>query len=84
LVENGYFGARYAGRIASLMIEKYIKGSISRTDLEGWVMERTLEHEYVKPFSGKPFNINANSKEMLVKDYELQKKKAKTNQSDIE
>ena len=84
LVENGYFGARYAGRIASLMIEKYLKGSISRTDLEKWVMERTLENEYDKPFSGKPFNINAKSQYMFVKDYELQKKKAKTNQSDIE
>lgn len=74
LVENGYFGARFAGRIASLMIEKYIKGSISRTDLEKWVMDRTLEHEYDKPFSGESFNINANSKIMLTKDYELQKK----------
>ncbi|PTM09534.1 MAG: penicillin-binding protein 2 [Bacteroidetes bacterium] len=83
LVENGYFGARFAGRIASLMIEKYIKGSISRTDLESWVMDRTLEHEYEKPFSGKPFGINANSQIMLVKDYE-QQKKAKSVQSDIE
>jgi penicillin-binding protein 2 len=79
LVENGYFGARFAGRIASLMIEKYIKGSISRTDLEKWVMERTLEHEYEKPFSGEPFNINAKSQLMLVKDWEL-KKKAQNNQ----
>ena len=66
------------------MIEKYIKGTITRTDLEQWVMERTLEHEYDKPFSGEPFGINAKSQIMLVKDYELQKKKAKTNQSDIE
>jgi len=73
LVENGYFGARFAGRIASLMIEKYIKGSITRTDLEKWVIERTLEHEYAKPFSGEPFKINADSKIMLAKDYELQK-----------
>jgi len=84
LVENGYFGARFAGRIASLMIEKYIKGTITRTDLEQWVMERTLEHEYDKPFSGEPFGINAKSQIMLVKDYELQKKKVKTNQRDIE
>ena len=25
-IENGYYGARYAGHIASLMIEKYLKG----------------------------------------------------------
>jgi penicillin-binding protein 2 len=73
LVENGYFGARFAGRIASLMIEKYIKGNVESKNLERWVMDRTLEHEYEKPYSGKPFNINAKSKLMLVKDYELQK-----------
>lgn len=84
LVENGYYGARFAGRIASLMIEKYIKGAITRTDLEQWVMERTLEHEYDKPFSGESFGINAKSQIMLVKDYELQKKKVKTNQRNIQ
>jgi len=71
LVENGYFGARFAGRIASLMIEKYLKDSISRKDLEDWVLDHTLEHEYEKPFSGKPFMINAKSQLMLVEDYEL-------------
>ena len=52
------------------MIEKYIKEEITRTDLEKWVMSRTLEHEYDKPISGKPFQINAKSKLMLVEDYE--------------
>src|SRR5690606_37505536 len=32
-VENGYWGSRWAGRIAGLMIEKYLKGEISRTDM---------------------------------------------------
>ena len=57
-IENGYYGARYAGHIASLMIEKYIKGKITRTDLEQRMLEKTLEHEYGKPLSGKPFQIN--------------------------
>jgi len=57
-IENGYWGSRYAGKIASLMIEKYIKGSISRTDLEDWVLTHSLEEEYAKPYSGKPFKIN--------------------------
>ena len=57
-IENGYYGARYAGHIASLMIEKYLKGSISRTDLEARMLSKTLEHEYAKPYSGKPFQIN--------------------------
>jgi len=73
LVENGYFGARFAGRIASLMIEHYLKGSISRKDLEDWVMDHTLEHEYEKPTSGKPFTINERSQLMLVKDFELKR-----------
>ena len=57
-VENGYWGSRWAGRIASLMIEKYIKGEISRTDLEAYVLNGSLEEEYAKPLSGKPFSIN--------------------------
>jgi len=57
-VENGYWGSRWAGRIASLMIEKYIKGEISRTDLENFVLNGSLEEEYAKPYSGIPFTIN--------------------------
>lgn len=57
-IEHGYYGARYAGHIASLMIEKYIKGEITRRDLEKKMLEKTLEHEYAKPFSGEPFKIN--------------------------
>ncbi|GAB5399015.1 MAG: penicillin-binding protein 2 [Aureisphaera sp.] len=57
-VENGYWGSRWAGRIASLMIEKYIKGEITRTDLERFVMEGSLEEEYAKPYTGEPFTIN--------------------------
>ncbi|WP_086475959.1 MULTISPECIES: peptidoglycan D,D-transpeptidase FtsI family protein [Arenibacter] len=57
-VENGYFGSRYAGHIATLMIEKYLNGEISRKDLEKRMLEKTLEHEYAKPYSGKPFKIN--------------------------
>ena len=58
LVENGYWGARYAGRIASLLIEKHIKKDITRTDLEDWVLSHSLEDEYAKPYSGEPFKIN--------------------------
>ncbi|OUR94386.1 penicillin-binding protein 2 [Flavobacteriales bacterium 34_180_T64] len=57
-VENGYWGSRFAGKIASLMIEKYINGTISRTDLEDWILTHSLENEYAKPYSGVPFKIN--------------------------
>ena len=57
-IEHGYYGSRYAGHIASLLIEKYLKGEITRTDLEKKMLEKTLEHEYAKPLSGEPFKIN--------------------------
>ena len=57
-VENGGFGARYAGKIASLMVEKYLKGNVSRTDLENWILTHSLEEEYAKPYSGEEFKIN--------------------------
>ncbi|WP_276388463.1 peptidoglycan D,D-transpeptidase FtsI family protein [Eudoraea chungangensis] len=57
-IENGYYGSRYAGHIASLLIEKYLKGEISRKDLEKRMLEKTLEHEYAKPYSGEEFKIN--------------------------
>jgi len=57
-VENGYWGGRYAGRIASLMVEKYLKGTITRTDMEDWILSHSLEDEYAKQYSGQPFSIN--------------------------
>mgnify|MGYP000125956163 CR=1 FL=1 len=57
-VENGYWGSRYAGRISSLMIEKYLKEEIERKDLERWILNNPLEEEYAKPYSGEPFKIN--------------------------
>ncbi len=57
-VENGYWGSRFAGRIAGLMIEKYISGKITRTDMETWILTHGLESEYEKPHSGIPFTIN--------------------------
>ncbi|MCL6216861.1 penicillin-binding protein 2 [Zunongwangia pacifica] len=63
-VENGYWGGRYGGKIASLMIEKYLKGKITRTDLEDFIMDpkNSLEDEYEKPYSGEPFLINDGKK----------------------
>lgn len=48
LVENGGFGATIAGPIASLMIEKYLRGKITRTDLEKRILEKSLREEYEK------------------------------------
>ncbi|QHI36994.1 Penicillin-binding protein 2 [Kordia antarctica] len=57
-VENGYYGSRWAGKISSLMIELYLKGEVSLKDMEKLVLEKSLEEEYAKPLSGKPFTIN--------------------------
>ncbi len=48
LVENGYWGARWAGPITSLMIEKYLRHKITRTDLEKRMLEGSLQSEYAK------------------------------------
>lgn len=46
-IENGGWGASYAGPIASLMIEKYLKKEISRTDLETRMLNANLSANYV-------------------------------------
>lgn len=69
-VENGYWGSRFAGKVASLLIEKHIKGEITRKDLEEWLLRHSLENEYDKPLSGKPFNINGQTTLQLVDDAE--------------
>ncbi len=57
-VENGYWGARWAAPIASLMIEKYLNGSVKRKWLEDRMLNGSLLAEYEKPYLGKPFVIN--------------------------
>ena len=46
LVENGGFGSTIAGPIASLMIEKYLRKKITRTDLEKRILETSLRDRY--------------------------------------
>ena len=41
-VENGGFGATYAAPMASLMVEKYLKGEVKREDLEKRMKEANL------------------------------------------
>lgn len=52
LVENGYWGARWAGPISSLMIEKYLRKKITRKDLEKRMLEGSLQGEYAR-YTGK-------------------------------
>ena len=48
MIENGGFGATIAGPIASLMIEKYLRKKITRTDLETRVLSTSLQGRYAK------------------------------------
>ena len=68
-VENGYWGSRFAGKMASLMIEKYIKGETTRKDLEKWIFTHSLENEYAKPYSGEPFKINGETQLQVIENY---------------
>ena len=53
------------------MIEKHLKGTISRTDLEEWVLTHSLENEYNKPLSNEPFKINGETELQLVEKVEV-------------
>jgi penicillin-binding protein 2 len=47
-VENVYWGSRWAGPIATLMIEKYLTGKIGRPLVEERMMEGSIQEEYDK------------------------------------
>ncbi len=57
-VENGYWGNRWAGKIAGLLAEKYLKGYITRKDMEDYVLNGSLEDEYEKMANKQSFGIN--------------------------
>ncbi len=78
-VENGYWGSRFAGKIASLMIEKYINKAISRTDLEEWILKHSLENEYKKPYTEENFKINGNTTLQIIDELEYYSLKEELN-----
>jgi penicillin-binding protein 2 len=47
-VENGGWGASWAAPIGSLMVEKYLKDSISRPEIEKRMMDGDLIHKKIK------------------------------------
>jgi len=50
IVENGYWGSRWAAPIASLLIELYLNGEISRPEMERRMLEGNLSEQYAKEF----------------------------------
>ncbi len=57
-VENGRWGSRYAARIASLMMAKYLDAEVVDQTMEDWILTHDLEDEYAKEYSGTDFEIN--------------------------
>ncbi|MGL2962267.1 penicillin-binding protein 2 [Flavobacterium sp. RSB2_4_14] len=74
-VENGYWGARWAGPITSLMIEKYIKKKITRKDLEKRMLEGSLQGEYNKYIANPIKDTLINTKVTTVVNTKLPIKK---------
>lgn len=86
-VENGYWGSRWAGPITSLMIEKYIKRKITRTDLEKRMLEGSLQGEYNKYLSKPIVDTLIKTKidtvkKQLGKKLEVKTEKSQTKQKD--
>ncbi len=50
IVENGYWGARWAGPMATLIAEKYLLDTIKRPYLETRMVNGSLQGEYKKQF----------------------------------
>lgn len=68
-VENGYWGARWAGKMASLMIEQYLKGEITQKNMENFVLnDDYFEEEYAKPLNRESFTINDGQKSYIKND----------------
>ena len=51
-VENGYWGSRWAGPIATLMIENYLKGKTNRPLVEERMFNGSIQEEYNKQIQG--------------------------------
>jgi penicillin-binding protein 2 len=48
IVENGYWGSRWAAPIASLLIEQYLTGEINRPTMKDRMLAGDLSEEYEK------------------------------------
>jgi penicillin-binding protein 2 len=77
LVENGHYGARNAGPIATLMIEKYLKGKITRPNLEKRMFETSLQAEYNK-FTKRSIDSVMKAKSEIKTDLKIDPKSKDT------
>ena len=78
-VENGYWGSRWAGPIATLMIEKYLNGETNRPWLEKRMLEGSLKEEY-----DRNILIEKQLREEYLRQQELKKRKEILEQQQLE
>ena len=85
LVENGGFGATIAGPIVSLMIEKYIKKTVTLTALEKRILNTSLQSQYARFVKKASDTILDNKpKERILPIVPIQKPKSDTIHDDTE
>ena len=68
MIENGGFGATIAGPIASLMIEKYLRKKITRTDLQKRILARSLQDRYAKLGGAPKTTLNTQKRDSVLKE----------------
>jgi len=78
-IENGGWGASWAGPIATLMIEKYLKKEITRKDLEKRMLEGDLSSKYVLRDISDKQKEEKDRLKRLEKERQEKLKKQKTN-----
>lgn len=83
-VENGYWGARWAGPITTLMIEKYLNRKITKVDFEKRMLNGSLKAQYQKLYPRKVQDSIARVKDSIarIKKIEDSIKKSKTENKD--
>jgi penicillin-binding protein 2 len=83
IVENGYWGNRWAGPIATLMIEKYLNRKTTRKDLETRMLNGSLKFEYAKLVPRyRDSIVKAKIKQQRIKD-SIAKLKAKAKKDSL-
>lgn len=80
MVENGGWGSQWAAPIASLMMEKYLRDSISRPDLEKRMLEGVVQPKIYyekKQQKQEPAKKDSTSRQKILVQAEPVKKKVK-------
>ena len=65
-VENGYWGARWAGPITTLMIERYLNKKITRIDFEKRMLNGSLKSQYDKLLPRKQQDSISKRRDSLI------------------